>query len=225
MANAHVQLLAFLQQGGSIVQQAVLASSIEANSIPFSCDFFTCALLALGSDDHEILRRAVAQWREAVAGLSAREALEAWLDTASGVLGRSSRELQKIQLGESAPRDARLLAMALLVLGKSVDPEVRFNVHCALVVFFSNGLWKHALAAHFSSLVVSGWERHVCVPATLRCLRVSVLQILSVSRDESTGWTKAARVLLAASSAVRSVLPAGVRERLVELAKAANAGA
>jgi hypothetical protein len=221
MANGVELLPAFLSQGGEGIldREQPGARQVEAVGLQFGLDFLAGALLAVDRGDREQIRQIVAEWRERSARLPSADAFRAWLEAAEALLGLGAHELKKIHGDSQAERDTRLLAMVLLALEDALEPELRFAVHCSLVGLFGEGLWKNALGSHLCKHIVEAWRGHAALPATLRAPRVSVPQILSALEDESEGWRKAARVLLAASLAVVSNPPASLREKLVALAR------
>ena len=218
VADTYLETRAAIGEEWNVLAQDEIPQDVEASELPFSLDLFAGALLIPGISDRMALKEVLSDWKTNAKNLGAKAIYLAWLKLAEDLLSSSLQDLRKIQSATERDRDERLLANVLLALEENLDPEIRFNVHCVLVTLFSEGAWKEAFSEHLARRVERDWRKHARNPATLKLPRLNVPRIEAAVREAAVGWTKAARVLLAASEAVSTSLPPEVRAKLLTLA-------
>lgn len=176
------------------------ADVVEATALPFSSDFLAAALLV---DKGEDLKDTLDGWRLQLSQLPAGGGLEAWLKGVREMLSCTVGELRSEMLGSENEREKRLVSAVLVTRRESLDPETRFAAHLLLYLLLRQSLWKNSVGDVLASLISSQWQTHANAPATLMTPRLSVPLIADTAVNKSRGWTKVAKMLLAASGAVR----------------------
>lgn len=153
-------------------------------------------------------------------GLANSELTE-YLNFIESAIGLADSELLSLTNNMSARFETRLVAALLLAASATLDPAIRFATN-VLVVNSESAyqVWREELAPTIDKLVVDGWELTTTEQSfALLSPRTTVPLIRRACRDPSVvGLRRAARVLIAAQSAVSVRLPDVVVGRLSSVA-------
>jgi tetratricopeptide (TPR) repeat protein len=149
----------------------------------------------------------VGEWRTEAVRLGINsESLNAWLTFVERSISSSHFELVRALYSESSANEIRLVAALVVSASADSNPEERFyaNVVLATTNLYDN--WLREVENHIGSMISKTW---LFVSETqrfaLRSPNLNADSIALACKDEScSGLKKAARVLLAARSAVRT---------------------
>lgn len=137
---------------------------------------------------------------------------------AKDILAKTSREAEVIMQDTSLSTEERILAALHVCRLEESSPSEMFCAQVLLTVFFSRPTWKNETAKALAEMVSRQWWAMSENRALLRTPRFTVPEIKQACKDECTGFKKVAKILLAASNAVRITLPSSMREQLRQLA-------
>jgi hypothetical protein len=147
--------------------------------------------------------------------------LDTWLDYVEKSLSADNFHLSTTLMDDAAPLEIRLVAALLLSASDDSTPEVRFyaNVFLVTTKFFET--WLEETEGVIGSMISGKWlvvaERE---RFSLLYPQINAEPIAAACRDESTeGMRKAARILLAAKNAVRTIVAENLLNILKERAK------
>ncbi|MGH9929904.1 MAG: hypothetical protein ACREA9_11865 [Pyrinomonadaceae bacterium] len=153
-------------------------------------------------------------------GLANSELTE-YFNFVEGAIGTGEFELVSLSNNPNTRFEARLIAALLLAASATLDPATRFATNVLLVTSESAyQIWRDELEPTIDKLVVDGWAATTREQSfALLSPRTTVPQIVRACRDDSVvGLRRAARVLIAAQTAVSVRLPDDVVGRLSSVA-------
>lgn len=165
----------------------------------------------------------VAAWRDDArsSGLLDPD-LDEYLDFVESAVNEEDSHLRKSLDKPDEPGERKLIASLVLSYRNSLSPEDRFVANTHLVLTGgAYAMWREETEDIVGNLVAGGWKGVTEQQRfSLSAPSLTVPNILSAVLDNSTsGLQKAAKVLLAARSAVSVRFPQEVITRLLELAE------
>jgi hypothetical protein len=100
-----------------------------------------------------------------------------------------------------------VLGVLNILFAQSCSPEDLFAAHARLLRVESASHWFSEMGGVICRLLERAWTHAIESPALLRQPRFSIPEIRAACSGAGTGLQKAARILLAAGSAVRTRFP------------------
>jgi hypothetical protein len=163
----------------------------------------------------------VAAWRRHVDPGQADVSAELGLCEAKAQMGAG--ELAAVLRSGAESRERRVLA-AVLLLGHE-DSLVEDMLYAQVIVFDTARdfeILREACGDSFDAVVRGGWLRFCDRPFALRSPQLHIPAIREACEAGASGWSIAARIILAAAPATRLNIPEGMRRRLQETANATD---
>jgi len=131
------------------------------------------------------------------------------LDGIDTMIAKPSEDLLPALQGQTdLPGETRVFAATRLAKPDAASPNTLFYAHMILFDFFRQSTWRQLIEPDLERIVVGSWNHVVrhqsfLLQAPRRCGPV----IQSLCSDDTHGWGKVARILLAAFSGVNVRIP------------------
>lgn len=162
----------------------------------------------------------LANWRsDSEIGGLLDTALTTWLDFVYENLDKDEAELIAAMRDPRTPSLCRFVAALFLLCEGTVDPGARLQAGVWLI---SNpqiyGFWQEDVEQDIGRLISVGWLEQLKKRYALLSPNLTVPEIAKACADNSSGFKKGARVLLAARAAVKTRVDGNLLNKLKEMA-------
>jgi hypothetical protein len=178
---------------------------------------FVAGLIAgrgVGSDWHMVLD----QWRQSLPA-GAKGGWIKWFDTIETKMGDSAAVAERLAKTGEGGWELSLLAAWSLLEAERISAEQLYVGHARIVAQPRQFYWLREVSRAFCVHVERRWLQMSECPALLCMPRVSVVAIRSACASGEPGIPKAARILVAASAAVKTKIPGEMMAAIRKLAE------
>lgn len=178
---------------------------------------FIAGLIAsrgMGNDSRMVLD----QWRQSLPA-GAKGGWIEWFDTIAKTMDYSASVAERLAKSGEGGWELSLLAAWCLLESESISAEQLYVGHARIVAQPHQFYWLREVSRAFCLHVERRWLQMSECPALLYMPRFSVEAIRSVCASGESGIPKAARVLIAASTAVKTNLPSEMMAAIRKIAE------
>jgi hypothetical protein len=164
----------------------------------------------------------IKEWGDSARRLKlASPTLENWLEGLEAWSQADESELALAMKNTEEKTETRILASLLLTAGEDTNPENLFYANVALLttpnIF---GVWSNDIEMFLAKLICEGWLRAVKDQRfALRSPNLTVPAIVGACDSDAEGFRKAAKVVVAARSAIQTKLDDSLLTKLTDMSE------